>query len=174
MSNLLYQSFMFTSNIFCTWDFPFHSFSHTLVPECDPRWQEWLYCKYCQKIEERNLIEEMNRPYEFWYYFSACEGLNFVISHRRPPSVTSIKSSLHATYSIHPNYLSPLTKVCKNVIVCCRMYTLKVSWQMHKAGCKFIGKLLHHEHKQDKLLQILNVCSSEIKTHQHVRNTINI
>jgi len=29
------------------------------------------------------------------------------------------------------------------------MYTLKVSWQMHKAGCKFIGKLLHPEHKQD-------------------------
>lgn len=54
------------------------------------------------------------------------------------------------------------------------MYTLKVSWQMHKAGCKFIVKLLYPEHEQDKLLQILNVCSSEIKRHQHVRNSKHI
>ena len=116
----------------------------------------------------------MNRPYEFWYYISAWEGLNFVISHRRLPSVTSIKSSLHATYSIHPSYLPPITKICKNIIVCCRMYTLKVSWQMHKAGCKFIGKLLHSEHKQDRVLQILNVRGSEIKRHQHARNSKHI
>ena len=135
---------------------------------------DFTVTKYWQKIEERNLIEKMNRPYEFRYYFSGCEGLNFVISHRRLPSITSVKSSLHATYSIHPNYLSPLTKICKNIFVCCRMYTLKVSWQKHKVGCKFIGKLLHPEHKQDKVLQILNVCSNEIKRHQHVRNSKHI
>jgi len=38
-------------------------------------WQE-------KKEDNRNLTEKMNRPYEFWYYFSACEGLKFVISHR--------------------------------------------------------------------------------------------
>jgi hypothetical protein len=113
---------------------------------------DFTVTEYWQKIEERNLTKKMNRPYKFWYYFSACEGLKFVISHRRLPSMTSIKSSLHATDSIHPNYLPPLTKICKYIIVWCRMYTLKVSWQMHKAGCKFIGKLLHPEHKQDKLL----------------------
>jgi hypothetical protein len=113
---------------------------------------DFTVSEYWRKIAERNLPEKMKRPYEFWYYFSACEELKFVIPHRRLPSMTSIRSLLHATYSIHPNYLPPLTKICKNIIVYCRMYTLKVSWQMHKAGYKFVCKVLHPEHKQDRLL----------------------